>query len=64
MEYRNQYTDSNDGFILKWPINTSLHGWIIDLKKGGSLGSHMHKQGWLSGSLYLKESLNNMSFSG
>ena len=53
MEYRKQYTDFNDGFIQKWPINTTLHGWIIDLKKGGSLGSHMHKQGWLSGSLYL-----------
>ena len=27
--------------------------WIIDIKKGGNLKSHMHKLGWLSGSLYL-----------
>lgn len=53
MEYRDHFKGSNEGFIKKWPINTSLHGWIIDLKKGGSLASHMHKKGWLSGSLYL-----------
>jgi len=53
IKYRNQYRDSNDGFIKNWPKNVIFHGWIIDLKKGGGLGSHMHKQGWLSGSLYL-----------
>lgn len=53
-EYRAYYSDSNEGFIKSWPENANLHGWIIDLKKGGSLGSHMHKLGWLSGSLYLK----------
>ena len=26
---------------------------MIDLKTGGSLKPHMHKEGWLSGSLYL-----------
>ena len=52
--YRNIHEDSTDGFIKKWPKNSHLHGWIIDIKKGGSLGSHMHKLGWLSGSLYLK----------
>ena len=53
-KYLNSYKDSNDGFINKWPKNSTLHGWIIELKTGGSLGSHMHKLGWLSGSLYLK----------
>ena len=52
--YRNKYKDSEDGFIKKWPKDVDLYGWIIDLKKGGSLNSHMHKLGWLSGSLYLK----------
>ena len=52
--YRESYQQSDDGLISKWPPNTTLHGWLIDLKKGGSLGSHMHKEGWLSGSLYLK----------
>ena len=52
-DYRDHYKGSSDGFIKKWPKNPDLHGWIIDIKKGGSLGSHMHKLGWLSGSLYL-----------
>jgi hypothetical protein len=53
-KYRAHYSSSGEGFIKNWPEHTNLHGWIIDLKKGGSLGSHMHKLGWLSGSLYLK----------
>ena len=52
--YRDRYESSKDGFIKKWPDNTLLHGWIINIKRGGSLDSHMHKLGWLSGSLYLK----------
>ena len=52
--YRNKYKNSEDGFIKKWPKSADLYGWIVDLKKGGSLNSHMHKLGWLSGSLYLK----------
>jgi tetratricopeptide (TPR) repeat protein len=53
-KYLNSYKNVNDGFVNKWPKKSTLHGWIIELKKGGSLGSHMHKEGWLSGSLYLK----------
>jgi tetratricopeptide (TPR) repeat protein len=53
-KYRALYEDSSEGFIKNWPENSNLQAWIIDLKKGGSLGSHMHKLGWLSGSLYLK----------
>ena len=53
-KYRAQYSGSSEGFIKKWPDHTSLYGWIIELKHGGSLNSHMHKLGWLSGSLYLK----------
>lgn len=52
-QYRDLFKYSNDGFIKNWPQNSICHGWIIDLKKGGNLDSHMHKQGWLSGSLYL-----------
>ena len=52
--YRNNYKNSNDGFINRWPKKSDIHGWIIDIKQGGSIKSHMHKLGWLSGSLYLK----------
>ncbi len=51
--YRHEHRRVDDGFLKNWPTEALLHGWIIDLKSGGSLGSHMHKQGWLSGSLYL-----------
>ena len=51
--YRENFKDSNNGFIKKWPSNFNIQGWIIDIKKGGNLKSHMHKLGWLSGSLYL-----------
>ena len=54
IHYREHYQQSDTGLISKWPPQTTLHGWLIDLKKGGSLSSHMHKEGWLSGSLYLK----------
>jgi hypothetical protein len=54
MRYRIEFGQCDAGLISKWPAQTTLHGWFIDLKKGGSLGSHMHKEGWLSGSLYLK----------
>ena len=52
-DYRENFKDSDNGFIKKWPSNFNIQGWIIDIKKGGNLKSHMHKLGWLSGSLYL-----------
>ena len=52
-EYRSKFSESTDGFITKWPKNSELHGWIVDMKGGGLLKPHMHKLGWLSGSLYL-----------
>ena len=36
-----------------WPKNYTLYGWLILLKNQGSLLPHAHKEGWLSGSLYL-----------
>jgi len=52
-KYYSHYLKSNEGFINHWPKHYNLHGWIINLKTGGSLGSHMHKSGWISGSVYL-----------
>ena len=53
-KYKDTYQNSDAGFIENWPKNSVLFGWIVRLRQGGSLDSHMHKQGWLSGSLYLK----------
>ena len=52
--YRSLFVGKTDAFISKWPEKYELHGWVIDIRKGGSLGGHMHKLGWLSGSIYLK----------
>ena len=42
-------------FFQSWPSKekSKLTGWIINLNTGGSLKKHIHKEGWLSGSLYL-----------
>ena len=54
-EYRKLYNSENVGFFKKWPKegDYTLTGWVINLNKGGSLKRHIHKEGWLSGSLYL-----------
>ncbi len=52
--YRNIFKDSQDKFISSWPNDTRLFGWIIKMRSGGNLDAHIHKEGWLSGSLYLE----------
>ena len=52
--YKRKYSNTNASMIKKWPDNSNLYGWLIVMNKGGSLGGHMHKEGWLSGSLYLE----------
>ena len=51
--YRSFYKNSSEGFITKWPEKYSLYGWIISMNNGGELSSHMHDNGWLSGSIYI-----------
>ena len=53
-KYRNRYQNSDSDFINLWPKNYLIYGWLISLKKGGNLDPHMHKEGWLSSSIYLK----------
>jgi len=52
--YRNNFKDSLDKYISSWPDDTQLFGWIIKIHSGGNLDAHIHKEGWLSGSLYLE----------
>ena len=52
--YRENYKNSDDYYISRWPIKSRLNGWYIKLKKQGQLKSHMHEEGWLSGVFYLK----------
>ena len=52
--YRKIYKGSNDKYISLWPNDSRLFGWIIRMNSGGNLDAHIHKEGWLSGSLYFK----------
>ena len=65
-EYREFYKNENIGFFKKWPKKGEyqLTGWLIDLKTGGSLKPHIHKEGWLSGSLYLNVPEKNKAKEG
>ncbi|MAU25073.1 MAG: hypothetical protein CL706_06665 [Chloroflexi bacterium] len=53
-KYRTFFKNSNEGFIKNWPNKYRLYGWIIVMQSGGMLKPHMHKEGWLSSSIYLK----------
>jgi len=52
-QYRQVYRESRAGFLANWPKEYLLYGWIVSIKEGGNLDAHNHKEGWLSGSLYL-----------
>ena len=51
--YQNNFQNSQEGFIRKWPSDFSLYGWLISMKSGGELHPHIHHNGWLSGSIYI-----------
>jgi len=51
--YKDHYSSFGSDLIAQWPEKYTLYGWLIIMNKGGSLGGHMHKEGWLSGSIYL-----------
>ena len=51
--YRYYFNNSDEGVITRFPSNYSLHGWFISMRNGGNLSSHMHDNGWLSGSIYI-----------
>ena len=54
LEYRKNFSGSNEGFIKNWPKDFALYGWLVSIKSGGKLDAHIHREGWLSGSIYLK----------
>ena len=52
-KYRICFQDSKEGLITNWPKDYQLNGWLISMKSGGELNSHMHERGWISGSIYI-----------
>ena len=57
-------SDNTATFISRWPKDYELYGWVIVINDGGSLSGHMHKEGWLSGSLYLERPKKNSQHDG
>ena len=51
--YRTNFNKSKDGFIKNWPKNYELKGWLVKMKNGGNIQSHIHDHGWLSGAIYI-----------
>ena len=58
-KYKKNYDKEDNSFIKDWPKKANLYGWLITMKSGGSLLPHMHKEGWLSSSIYLKRPKKN-----
>ena len=52
-KYRIQFKDSEEGFIKNWPASYKISGWLVSMKSGGKLDSHMHDSGWITGSIYI-----------
>ena len=53
IQYKEKFRNSDNSLINNWPNNPNLTGWFIEMESNGSLDTHIHKTGWLSGSIYL-----------
>ena len=51
--YKDHFRDNDEGLIKDWPSDYSLFGWLVSMKNGGELSSHIHEKGWISGSIYI-----------
>ena len=52
--YRQTFAGENCQFVKAFPRNTEFaSSWYVRMKTGGHLNSHIHEEGWVSGSLYL-----------
>ena len=49
---------------MNFPKNYKTIGWIVIMNSGGNLAPHMHKEGWLSGSIYLQRPKKKLSNDG
>jgi hypothetical protein len=52
-KYRSYFKNSDEGLIKQWPKVCELNGWLVNMRSGGELKSHIHEMGWISGSIYI-----------
>ena len=51
---KNKNKDSNSIFVKQFPKNVDFNSsWYVKMHSGGHLDSHIHEEGWVSGSVYL-----------
>jgi len=57
--YRQTFSGENCQFVKAFPKQTEFaSSWYVKMKSGGHLTSHIHEEGWVSGSLYLTLPMN------
>lgn len=53
-QYRDSFKSEACSFVRHFPKKTVIaSAWYVKMKQGGHLTSHIHEEGWVSGSLYL-----------
>ena len=52
--YKDEFKDKDCSLIERWPLESSLFGWHVVLKKQGYQKPHIHSSGWISGVIYLQ----------
>ena len=51
---KNKNKDSNCIFVKQFPKTVDFNSsWYVKMQSGGHLDSHIHEEGWVSGSVYL-----------
>ncbi len=51
---KNKDKDKNSIFVKQFPKNLDFNSsWYVKMQSGGHLESHIHEEGWVSGSVYL-----------
>mgnify|MGYP001165557026 CR=1 FL=1 len=53
-KYKIKHSQSKNTLITHWPTNFNLYGWHVKYKKLGHQSEHIHPDGWISGSFYIK----------
>ena len=53
-KYRESYEGWPCGLIEQWPDEFEIKAWYVSFEEGGHQAAHIHRNGWLSGVLYLK----------
>ena len=53
-KYRERFKDESCALINDYPVESTLAGWHVVLKRQGYQNPHIHPWGWISGVVYLK----------